>query len=161
MDAPPQPPQAVPASPPPARRPAPPAGEPAGASPAPGPPGAALRLAFSSPDEFLEELASRGPNLEPVLRVTFRWTRDADGAPVRDLCLVAGYLRRVADGLVAVTTLRHPLGAVWEDGADSRSRAVQERTARLRTRLERAAAALGLEVAPGAYGAAAGDGRGR
>jgi hypothetical protein len=125
------------------------------------PPGAGLRLAFSSPDEFLEELARRGPNVEPVLRLTFRWTRDADGAPVRDLCLVAGYLRRVAGGLVAITTLRHPLGAVWEDGADPQSREVRERAAALRARLERAAAGLGLEVAPGAYGADAGDGRGR
>src|SRR4029453_290923 len=28
-----------------------------------------------------------GPNVEPILRLTFRWTRDADGAPARDLCL--------------------------------------------------------------------------
>jgi hypothetical protein len=156
MDAPPQPPQAVPASPPPGGGPAPPAGEPAGTPPAPGPPGAALRLAFSSPDEFLAELARRGPNLEPVLRVTFRWTRDADGAPVRDLCLVAGFLRRVADGVVGVTTLRHHLGEVWEDATDSQSRSVRERATGLRARIERAAADLGLEVAPGAY---AGDGQ--
>jgi hypothetical protein len=123
-----------------------------------GPPGAGPRLAFSSPGEFLEELARRGPNVEPVLRLTFRWTRDAEGAPVRDLCLVAGYLRRLAGGVVTLTTLRHPLGAIWEDGADPRSWEVRERAAALRARLERAAAGLGLEVASGAYAA---DGRGR
>src|SRR5437868_4790688 len=41
-----------------------------------------LVVHFSNPEEFLAELRSRGPNLEPVVQITFRWTRDESGAPL-------------------------------------------------------------------------------
>jgi len=79
---------------------------------------------------------------------------------VRDLCLVAGSLRRLDGGPVVVTILRRRVGPVWEDSTDPQFRAVRERANGLRARLERAAADLGLEVAAWAY-TVTGDDRAR
>ncbi len=118
---------------------------------APAPPATdAVRVVFSSPDEFLQELRRRGPNVEPLLRLTFRWTRDESGAPIHHLSVVAGYLRR-ANGVVMLTSLRHYVGGPWADAPDNAPGGVQERAASLRDRIEQEAGALGLEIAAGAY----------
>jgi hypothetical protein len=118
---------------------------------APAPPAAdAVRVVFSSPDEFLQELRRRGPNVEPLLRLTLRWTRDESGAPIHHLSVVAGYLRR-ANGVVTLTSLRHYVGGLWVDAPDTAPGGVRERAASLRDRIEQEAGDLGLEIAAGAY----------
>lgn len=109
-----------------------------------------IRVVFSSPDEFLQELRRRGPNVEPLLRLTFRWTRDESGAPIHHLSVVAGYLRR-ANGVVTLTSLRHYVGGLWVDALDKAAGGVRERAASLLDRIEQEADDLGLEIAPGAY----------
>src|SRR4051812_31798902 len=85
-----------------------------------------LVVHFSNPDEFLAELRARGPNLEPVVRITFRWTRDESGAPLVHLTLLANYLRRLGDDpgggvVVSIVHLGRYVGAVWEEGRDELS----------------------------------------
>ena len=115
-----------------------------------------LRLLFSSHEEFPEELRARGPNLEPVVRVTFRKSADASGAPLTHLTLLATYLRRVGDDpggpvVVAVVQLAEYLGSVWIDPTDQESRRCQQRAAQSREAVVRAAQELGLTVGAGAY----------
>jgi hypothetical protein len=110
-----------------------------------------VRVAFSSPDEFLHELLARGPNVEPVLRTTLRWQRDSDGAPLHHLSVVATYLRRIACDVVAVTELQHYVGPVWsrlDDPASERCRASAQA---LLAVLESASRDLGVARAPGVY----------
>jgi hypothetical protein len=115
-----------------------------------------LRLLFSSHEEFIRELRDRGPNLEPVVRVTFRKSTDVSGAPLTHLTLLATYLRRVGDdpgypAVVAVVQLAEYLGSVWIDPTDQESRRCQQRAEELRATMVRAAQELGLTVGAGAY----------
>src|SRR5262245_12694443 len=85
-----------------------------------------LAVHFSNPDEFLAELRAREPNLEPVVRITFRWTRDESGAPLVHLTVFANYLRRLGDDpgggvVVSIVHLGRYVGAVWEEGRDELS----------------------------------------
>jgi hypothetical protein len=124
------------------------------------------RVLFSSHEEFLEELRERGPNLEPLVRVTFRKIADGSGAPLAHLSLLATYLRRVDGGtspvaVVTVVRLSEHLGSIWIDPTDQDSRRCQQRAGQLRAAVVRAATDLGLRVAGGAYAAGerdAGDG---
>jgi hypothetical protein len=115
-----------------------------------------IRVTFSSPDEFLQELLARGPNVEPVLRATLRWSPDPQGAPFHDVTVVATYLRRVAADLVAVTELRHYVGAVWTGLDDPGSRRCRAGARALLAVLDSAARDLGLNRADGVYGTQAG-----
>lgn len=113
-----------------------------------------LRLLFSSHEEFIEELRERGPNLEPVVRVTFRKSADTSGAPLTHLTLLATYLRLVHDGaapVVAVVQLSEYLGAVWIDPTDQESRRCQQRAEHLRAAVVRAVEDTGLRAGAGAY----------
>ena len=115
-----------------------------------------LRLLFSSHEDFIEELRERGPNLEPVVRVTYRKRPDAGGAPLTDLTLLATYLRRLDDGagapaVVVVVQLAEYLGSLWVDPTDEDSRRCLQRGEHLRAAVVRAAEALGLRVGGGAY----------
>jgi len=47
--------------------------------------GQTVLVAFSNAEEFLDELRERGPNVDGVLRLAFRWHPDASGLPVSDL----------------------------------------------------------------------------
>lgn len=118
--------------------------------------GVTVLVAFSDPDEFLSELRDRGPNVERVLRLTFRWTPDESGAPVSGLRLVATYLRRVAPDVLAIVQLDHHLGVVWHGVPDPASDQCRERAEQLRTRVRRAAEAHGLDVAAGTHVVATG-----
>jgi hypothetical protein len=115
-----------------------------------------VRLLFGSHDEFVRELRERGPNLEPVVRVTFRRTADASGGPLTHLTLLASYLRLVDDGnhsvpVVVVVQLAEYLGSLWIDHTDEASRRCRERAEHLRTAVVRVAEELGLGVGAGAY----------
>ena len=114
-----------------------------------------LVVHFSNPEEFLAELRERGPNLEPVVRITFRWTRDESGAPLVHLTLLANYLRRLGDdpatGVVSIVHLGRYVGAVWEEGRDEVSDRCRAEADRLRSELTQAAEALGLRVGAGTY----------
>jgi hypothetical protein len=118
-----------------------------------------LRLLFSSHEDFLQELRERGPNLEPVVRVTFRKSADTSGAPLTHLTLLAAYLRGVGGGpgcpvAVAVVQLAEYLGSMWIDPTDHESRRCQQRAEQLREAVVRAAQELGLNVGAGAYATA-------
>jgi hypothetical protein len=119
-----------------------------------------LLVRFSSPAEFAAELRARGPNVEPVVRLTFRWTaasgalplQAASGAlPLHHLSVVASYLRRLSDGALVVHELTHYAGDIWRgiptDGSE-RSRA---RASEARDLVARTAEELGLDVCAGVY----------
>ncbi|MGD9892258.1 MAG: hypothetical protein AB7G34_17025 [Hyphomicrobiales bacterium] len=115
-----------------------------------------IRLLFSSHEEFIEELRQRGPNLEPIVRVTFRKSPDSGGVPLTHLTLLATYLRRVDDGtgpaaVVTVVQLAEYPGSLWIDPTDQDSRRCQERADLLRAAVVRAVGELGLRVGGGAY----------
>jgi hypothetical protein len=115
-----------------------------------------LRLLFSSHDAFIEELRERGPNLEPMVRVTYRKRADGSGAPLTHLTLLATYLRRVDDGtgatpVIIVVQLAEYLGSLWIDLSDHDSQRCQQRAEHLRTTVVRAAEELGLRIGAGAY----------
>ncbi|GEM_PF-6310341 len=113
-------------------------------------PAQVVRIAFSNPGEFLAELRQRGPNLEPIVRVTFRWTADANGAPISHLTLLASYLRQVGD-VVTVVQLARYVGAVWSGAADQASQRSVDGAQKWRALLCREAEELGFEVGAGAY----------
>ena len=128
------------------------------AAPAGAPDARPLVVRFSNPEEFLAELRERGPNLEPVVRITFRWTRDESGAPLIHLTLLANYLRWLgqlgddpARAVVSVVHLGRYVGAVWEEGRDEVSDRCRAEADRLRTELAQAAQALGFQVGGGTY----------
>lgn len=121
----------------------------------------ALRLLFSGHEEFLSELRERGPNLEPLVRVTVRRTPDASGAPFVHLTLIATYLRRVDEAgpapVVAVVRLAEYVGAVWPGLPDEESRESRARAEALRATVARAAGELGYRVGAGVYATAGSD----
>ena len=108
-------------------------------------------VTFSRADEFIQELRDRGPNVEPMVRLTFRWTRDESGAPLTHLTLLANYLRRLDGEVVSIVHLGQYVGAVWEEGRDERSERYRAEADRLRTLIAQAAGVLGLEVRGGTY----------
>ena len=114
-----------------------------------------FRLQFSSHAEFLAELRERGPNLEPVVRVTFRKSPDASGAPLYHLTLLATYLRRVDEGgpspVLAVVRLAEYVGSIWPGLADEGSCETRERAEELRATIECAVGELGYQAAAGVY----------
>ena len=116
-----------------------------------GAPGSTTLIAFSNPDEFLAELRDRGPNVDGVLRLTFRWRADVDGAPVSDLWVVANYLRRLDPTTLAVVRLDHYVGSAWRDAEDPAADPNRQRAAALRTRIAEAAQGLGIEVRAGTH----------
>jgi hypothetical protein len=116
-----------------------------------------LRVRFNDPAEFAEELRARGPNVEPVVRVTYRWTADTGGLPLRHLSVVAGYLRRLPGGAILPTELVHYAGEVWHGLNEQASQLCRERANRARDEVARAAQELGLVVCPGIYTGGAGE----
>ena len=115
-----------------------------------------VRLLFSNHEEFIEELRERGPNLEPLVRVTFRKTAAGGGMPLTHLTLLATYLRLVDGGsgpavVIAVVQLAEYLGSLWIDPSDPDSRRCQARAEQRRDAVVSAAEGLGLRVAAGAY----------
>ena len=108
-------------------------------------------LAFSNPDEFLAELRDRGPNVDGVLRLTFRWHPYESGAPINELVVVANYLRRVAPDVLQIVRLDHDVGEVWSGVPDGGSQRTRERAVQIRDRIKAAAETLGLEVRAGTH----------
>lgn len=115
-------------------------------------------VAFGNADEFLAELRDRGPNVDGVLRLTFRWHPYEGGAPLNALFVVANYLRRVAPDLVQIVRLEHDAGDVWAEGLDAAAQRTRDRATQVRDRIKAAAEALGLEVRAGTHVAAGGRG---
>lgn len=120
----------------------------------------AFRVLFSSHEEFLGELRERGPNVEPLVRLTFRRTSDASGAPIVHLTLLATYLRRIDEAgpvpVVAVVQLAEYVGSIWPGLPDEESRESRERVEELRATVARVAGELGNHIGAGVYDAAPG-----
>ena len=110
-----------------------------------------VRVTFSNPDEFLQELLARGPNVEPVLRTTLWWTPHLDGAPIHDVAVVASYLHRAAADVVAVVELQRHVGEVWTGLESPGSRRCRASARALLAVLDSAARDLGLGRASGVY----------
>ena len=118
-----------------------------------------IRVEFSDPTEFLDDLRARGPNLEPLVRVTFRKSSDPGGAPITHLTLLASYLRHIDSGepssVVEVVELARFVGSVWAAGIDDPESAQARRQAdQLRAALTTAIEELGYRVGGGTYLAA-------
>lgn len=105
---------------------------------------------FNSPQEFVAELRRRPPDVEPVVRLTYRWSPDPAGLPLRHLSVVAGYLRCIRDTLV-LQELVHYAGEVWPGPDDGVSRRTHDRADLAHRTVDEAARELGLEVATGQY----------
>jgi hypothetical protein len=123
-----------------------------------------IRLLLSDHEEFLAELRERGPNVEPIVRVTVRRTPDASGAQFLRLTLLATYLRRIDEAgpapVLAVVRLAAYVGAIWPGLPDAESRETHARVEELRATLERAVGELGYRAGAGVDepGGAAGTG---
>ncbi len=114
--------------------------------------GQTVLVAFSSVEEFLDELRERGPNVDGALRLTFRWQPDSSGLPISDLWVLANYLRRLEPGgPLAIVRFEQYAGAVWSGVDDKGSAAARQRVEAVRTRIQEAAAALGIEVRAGTH----------
>ena len=111
----------------------------------------ALRVRFTSPAEFVEELRRRPPDLEPVVRLTYRWTADPERLPVRHLSVMAGYLRSTSRGALVLAELVHYAGLVWPGLDHEASQQTRERARRAHEAIDQAARDLGLEVCGGVY----------
>jgi hypothetical protein len=109
-----------------------------------------VSVRFNSPQEFLAELRRRPPDIEPVVRLTYRWSPDPAGLPLRHVSVVAGYLRRIR-GTLVLQELVHYAGEVWPTPGEGASRRTQERADLAHRTVEEAARELGLEVAAGQY----------
>lgn len=114
-----------------------------------GPP--AIRVTFGDPDEFVQEIKERGPNVEPVVRATLRWTPDASGAPFHHLSLVVTYLRRLPDGVLTLAELRYDIGPVWSGLDHAESRLHRERARQTLAMIDEATRAAGATPARGVY----------
>lgn len=114
-----------------------------------------LRLSFSNHTEFLAEVAERGPNLEAVIRVTFRKTADPSGASIVHLTLLATYLRSLDEGqpvpTIVVVQLAEPIGSIWSGLANEESERTRRHAEELRGQVVAAIEALGYRVGGGAY----------
>jgi hypothetical protein len=110
-----------------------------------------LKVAFSQPDEFLDELRARPPDVEPVVRITGLW-RSTAHYPLQHLYVVATYLR-AAGGTPRVVELRHYLGQVFagDPGGHGDPGNARVRAERMRQELAREVERLGLTVAGGEY----------
>jgi hypothetical protein len=109
-------------------------------------------LHFTSPGEFIAELRRRPPNVEPVVRVTFRWTIDPSGLPAQHLSVLAGYLRLAGSSVLILHLLSHYAGQVWPGIDEPGSQQARERARRARELIQQAARDAGLEPCAGAYG---------
>ena len=108
-------------------------------------------VSFNNAEEFLSELRDHPPNVDGVLRLTFRWHADESGAPLHDLWVVANYLRRLDAGALAIVRLQQYAGGVWHSVPDPESDRCRARAERLRASIQAAAEARGIEVRAGTY----------
>jgi hypothetical protein len=104
-----------------------------------------MRVRFSDPHEFLEELTQDAP-ASRILRLTFQFQPSAICASVRSMTLVSSY---VNDRNEAVQ-LRHFLGEDWGDGFDN-SKATHQRGEQAKQLIQTKAKELGLEVRRGVF----------
>lgn len=116
-----------------------------------------LLVRFNLADEFCAELLQRGPDVEPLVRLTRRTTR-TDQLPVTHLTVVAGYVRHVANALcgeghLEIVRLETYCGQVWpgrgdETGATAHAERVIDQVTALARKLDLTIAA-GVYEAPG------------
>ena len=110
----------------------------------------ALRVQFSKPGEFIAELRRRPPDIEPVVRLTYRWSADGGGLPLCHLSVIAGYLRR-PHGMLVVQELVYHTGEVWQGLHEEAGQRTLERAHRAYDAVARVARELGLEIGAGVY----------
>ena len=112
-----------------------------------------LRVSFTSPAEFADELRARGPNVEPVVRLTYRWTAGANGLPLQHVSVVASYVSRLSGGELVLVELAHYAGEVWRGLHTEASERAHERADKAHEHVAAAVHALGLEPCAGTYAA--------
>ena len=110
-----------------------------------------LRVHFTSAQEFVCELKAAGPDVEPVVRLTFRSRRDPEGPPRRHLSVVAGYLRQARPGVLVLYELVHYAGEVWDGLDESLSAQTFARASRAYDAVARAADEQSIRRAAGVY----------
>jgi hypothetical protein len=111
-----------------------------------------VSVRFNQPSEFVAELQARGPNLEPLVRLTLvgrrGQLRDGTPLPVQELSVHASYLRRTGK-VVQLVTLETFVGEWW--GITEQNARTQERVDQVLELVRGAAVAASLEVAAGRY----------
>lgn len=118
-----------------------------------------MKLRFSDPEEFLNELRRSPPDAEPVLRVTVRHQLDPATRVFRHLTVIATYLRTLdhpSSPVPLAVTLESYQGEDWGSGWET-STHTHRRTGELLSKLRAAAGELGLECRPGVYEPEEGD----
>ena len=115
-----------------------------------------MRVRFNNPEEFLAELAAAPPNVEPVVRITRRYTQAGD-SPIQWLSVVATYVRILnpdaighSEPAYAVVELVKVIGDLWPHGMGQTAQH-QATAEALMTRLTAAAEAAGCQVRAGVY----------
>jgi hypothetical protein len=112
-----------------------------------------VSIRFGNLDTFCEELAARGPNIEPVVRIC-QQVRPAHGQDGRSLPIEhvfghASYLRRTAD-VLQIVALHLYLGQRWAYAEPTPDRAeVTARVDRLYDRLRECCQMLGYALVDG------------
>ena len=112
---------------------------------------AQVGVCFNQPREFVAELQARGPNLEPLVRLTLVGrSRRLRGQLLsgQELWAHASYLRRTGN-VVHLVTLECDVGA-WH-GVPELDAQTEQRADEVRELVRAAAGAAGLEVASGRY----------
>ena len=108
---------------------------------------------FGNLKTFCDELAARGPNLEPVVRICQQVRRGQDDThgplPIEHVFGHVSYLRRTAD-VLQVTTLHLYLGQRWAYADATPDRAeVQARIDQLYDRMRDVCQTLGYTLVDG------------
>jgi hypothetical protein len=118
-------------------------------------PTAQVNVRFNQPAEFVAELQARGPNLEPLVRLTLvgrrGQLRDGTPLPIQELLVQASYLRRTGE-ILQLVTLETFVGEWW--GIPEQDAQTKERADQVMELVRDAVVATGLEVATGRYMAA-------
>ena len=126
-------------------------------------PAAVVGVQFGNLETFCDELAARGPNVEPVVRICQQLRQGQSDTlgplPIQHVFGHVSYLRRTAD-VLQVTTLHLYLGQRWAypDATPDRAE-VQARIDQLYDRVRGACQSLGYTLVDGSTYQVPGDQR--
>lgn len=108
-----------------------------------------MKVLFHEPTEFLEEVRRHPPDLEPVVRLTQRFTTSTMSPHIRQVAICATYLRQLSAARIILVELDHYCGEHWS-GAPGPSQAMDEACAII-DQLTKQCGELKLEVRAGLY----------
>jgi len=114
-----------------------------------------IKIWFSDPDEFTDELGKDPPNISKVLRLT-KVFKHSETLPLQNVSVKATFMRhKWLSETVAVlerVELKSPCGQIHDYGReDEVSKRVLDLAERIQGKIETTAKSLGVEVRAGIY----------